>query len=113
MTKRVKLKSKDTAALEEFLPRLRAGLGNNLIEVKLFGSKATGRDEPDSDIDVLVVVKEGDVETEDQVLEIAFEVNLAHEVYISPRVLSRTVLEDPVWKITPFLRAVSKEGIPL
>jgi predicted nucleotidyltransferase len=113
MTKRAKLKSKDRAALEEFLQKVRASLGNNLVEVKLFGSKATGRDQADSDIDVLVVVERGGVETEDQVLDIAFDVNVAHEVYISPRVLSRAVLEDPVWKITPFLRAISKEGIPL
>jgi predicted nucleotidyltransferase len=113
MTRRVKLKSKDAAALEEFLRELRADLRNNLVEVKLFGSKATGRDQPDSDIDVLVVVDQGDVETEDQVLDIAFNVNLKHEVYISPRVIDRSILADPVWSITPFLRAVAKEGIPL
>jgi predicted nucleotidyltransferase len=113
MTRRVRLKSKDTAALEAFLQRLRAVLGNNLIEVKLFGSKATGRDDPDSDIDVLVVVKESGVEVEDQVLDIAFEVNLKHEVYISPRVIDPATLNDPVWKITPFLQAIAKEGISL
>lgn len=111
--KRVKLKSKDAAALEEFLRKLRAALGNNLIEAKLFGSKATGKDEPDSDIDVLVVVKDGNVGTEDRVLDVAFDVNLANEVYISPRVIDRSILNDPVWSITPFLRAISKEGIIL
>jgi hypothetical protein len=40
-----------------------------LIEVKLFGSKATGKDQPDSDIDVLVAVEDGGVEIEDQVLD--------------------------------------------
>jgi uncharacterized protein len=113
MTKRPKLKSKDAAALEEFMQQVRAALGNKLVEAKLFGSEATGRDQPESDIDVLVVVKRRGVETEDQVLDIAFEVNLAHEVYISPRVLTRAVLKDPVWKVTPFLRAISKEGITL
>jgi len=113
MTKRVKLKSKDAAALEEFLRKIRAALGNNLVEAKLFGSKATGKDQPDSDIDVLVVVKDGKIGTEDRVLDIAFDVNLAHEVYISPRVIDRSILDDPVWRITPFLRAISKEGIAL
>ncbi|MBI4610965.1 MAG: hypothetical protein HY726_18390 [Candidatus Rokubacteria bacterium] len=37
---------------------------------------------------------------EDQILDIAFEVNLAHEVYISPRVIGRATLADPVWKMT-------------
>ena len=72
MTRRVKLKSKDAAALEEFLRSLRSALGKNLLEAKLFGSKARGRDQPDSDIDVLVVVNRNGVETEDRVLNIAF-----------------------------------------
>ena len=50
---------------------------------------------------------------EDQVLDIAFDTNLKHEVYISPHVIDRATLADPVWSITPFLRAIAKEGIPL
>ena len=48
------MKSKDAAAIEEFVERVRAILGNNLVEVKLFGSKATGKDKPESDKDVLL-----------------------------------------------------------
>jgi predicted nucleotidyltransferase len=113
MIKRAKLKSKDAAALEEFLKELRAVVGNNLIEAKLFGSKATGRDQPDSDIDVLVVVKKAGAKVEDQVVDIAFNVNLKHDVYISPRVIDRSTLADPVWSITPFLQAIAKDGISL
>ena len=81
--------------------------------MKLFGSKATGRDQPESDIDVLVAVETGGAEVEDEVLDIAFDTNLKHEVYISPRVIDRATLADPVWSITPFLKAIAKEGIPL
>src|SRR5919108_5162568 len=109
MTRLVKLQPKDAAALEEFVERLRAFLGDNLIEVKLFGSKATGKDQPDSDIDVLVAVDKGGVDVEDKVLDVAFETNLKHEVYISPRVIDRATLNDPVWRITPFLKAISEE----
>jgi predicted nucleotidyltransferase len=113
MTRHLKLKSKDVAALEEFLQSLRFALGKNLFEAKLFGSKATGRDQPDSDIDVLVVVNRNGAKTEDRVLDIAFNVNVKHDVYISPRVVDRSILADPVWSITPFLQAISKEGISL
>jgi predicted nucleotidyltransferase len=113
MSGRVKLKSKDAAAIEEFVKQVRAVLGNNLIEVKLFGSKATGKDQQDSDIDVLVAIERNGVEVEDTVLDIAFETNLRHEVYISPRVIDRATLADPVWRLTPFLKAIAKEGIPL
>jgi len=113
MTRCVKLKSKDAAALEEFLRNVRFALGKNLLEAKLFGSKATGKGQLDSDIDVLVVVNQNGVEIEDQVLDIAFSVNLKHDVYISPRVIDRSILADPVWSITPFLQAIAKEGISL
>lgn len=113
MSERLCLKHKDAEALEDFAQKVRAALGEQLLSLKLFGSKATGRATPDSDIDVLVVVREGSVKTEDQVLDIAFEVNLAHEIYISPRVIARATLDDPVWKMTPFLQALAKEGIPL
>jgi predicted nucleotidyltransferase len=113
MIGRVKLRPKDAAAIEEFVERLRKVLGDNVIEVKLFGSKATGKDQPDSDMDVLVAVDKGGVEVEDEVLDIAFETNLKHEVYISPRVIDRATLTDPVWRITPFLRAIAEEGILL
>jgi|SRR5439155_513403 len=111
MTRRVKLKSRNAAALEEFLQGLRSALGKNLLEAKLFGSKATRKDQQDSDIDVLVVVNQNGVEIEDQVLDIAFGVNVKHDVYISPRVIDRSILSDPVWSITPFLQAMAKEGI--
>ena len=107
------MKSKDAAALEGFVDRLRADLGDNLFELSLFGSKATDNDRPDSDIDVLVAVEKGGVEVEDEVLDIAFGINLKHEVYISPRVIDRATLTDPAWSITPFLRAIAKEGVSL
>jgi len=113
MNERVKLQLKDAVALDEFVESLRAFLGDNLIEVKLFGSKATGKDQPDSDIDVLVAVEKGGVDLEDRVLDIAFETNLKHEVYISPRVIDRATLNDPVWRITPSLKAIAEQGIPL
>ena len=113
MNRKPKLTPKDTAVLQDFLSGVRAALGNNLVEVKLFGSKATGKDQQDSDIDVLIVVKKNGVEIEDRVLDIAFDVNLKRDVYMSPRVIARGIFRDPVWSITPFLRAVAKEGVPL
>ena len=71
MSRHVKLKPKDAAAVEEFVERIRSVFGNNVVEVKLFGSKATGKDQPGSDIDVLVAVEKGGVEVEDEVLGIS------------------------------------------
>jgi predicted nucleotidyltransferase len=101
------------AALDEFVRTVRARLGTNLNTLKLFGSRARGNAAPDSDIDVLVVVDANRVGAEDAVIDIAFDVNLAHGVYVSPRVIEQATLEHPVWRITPFVQAMEREGIPL
>jgi predicted nucleotidyltransferase len=108
----LKLNPKDAAALQDFVQKVRAALEGNLLALRLFGSKAQGRDTADSDIDVLVLINEYSLEIEDHVLEIAFDVNLEHEVYISPRVIGQDVLNDPVWKITQFVQEL-ENGVPL
>ncbi len=113
MPEALNLEPKDAAALREFARRVRASLGPDLVTLKLFGSKAKGYASPDSDIDVAVVVRQGASKIWDDVLDVAFKVNLAHDVYISPRVIEQRILEDPVWKITPFLQAVEREGVAL
>lgn len=113
MREELKLETRDAVALGEFVRRIRAILGAELVGLKLFGSKARGDSAPDSDIDVAVVVKEASTRVWDRVLDVAFEVNLAHDVYISPRVIDQSILKDPVWKITPFLQAVEREGVLL
>jgi predicted nucleotidyltransferase len=107
------LSDRDSRALDEFARRVRAALGDNLMSLRLFGSKARGDAAPDSDLDVLVVVAGHRLEAEDAALDIAFDVNLAHDVYISPRVIDRAVFEHPVWRITPFVQALEREGVPL
>ena len=50
---------------------------------------------------------------EDRVIDIAFDVNLEFSVYVSPRVITPGILNDPVWRETPFIRNVAGESIPL
>lgn len=107
------LTDRDARALDEFARTVRACLGPNLVALKLFGSKARGDATPESDLDVVVVVSDRRLEAENSILDLAFDVNLAHDVYISPRVIERAVLEHPVWRITPFLQAIEREGVPL
>ena len=83
--------------------------------MRLFGSEARGEATPESDIDVLVVVQPDAqrVTLEDGVIDLAFDVNLDFGVYISPRVVTPGILNDPVWRETPFIRNVTRESVPL
>jgi uncharacterized protein len=107
------LTPRDLAAVTEFVERVRAQLGETLIELRLFGSKARGDARDGSDIDVAVIVSGDRLAAEDAVIDVAFDVNLAHDVYISPRVILAEVLEHPVWRATHFVRALEREGVPL
>jgi predicted nucleotidyltransferase len=102
-------------ALDRFAAHAREVLGPKLLELRLFGSEARGEAGPDSDLDVLVVVQPDTerVALEDRIIDIAFDVNLEFGLYISPRVVTRGILDDPIWRETPFLKNVVRESIPL
>lgn len=113
MTRLTGLTATDAAALRDFATKVRAALGDRLVALTLYGSKARGDAALRSDIDVLVIVEEETLGLEDQVVHIAFEVNLEHEVFISPLVIGRAAQEHPVWRQTGLLRAVAREGVSL
>jgi len=101
--------------VEEFVRRLRQTLSRNIVDVRLFGSEARGEATSESDIDVLVVVQPDTerVRFEDRIIDIAFDVNLDFGIYISPRVVTPGILNDPVWRETAFIKNVACESISL
>jgi predicted nucleotidyltransferase len=102
-------------ALTAFVTRVRETLPQHVIDIRLFGSEARGDASVDSDIDVLVVVQPDPerVQLEDRIIDIAFDVNLEFGVYVSPRVLTAAILNDPVWRETPFIRTITRESVPV
>jgi len=110
------LTSRRQQAIADFAGRLRAVLGQRLVDLRLFGSVARGDAHPDSDIDILVIVQASDEERsrlERQIVDVAFDVNLQYDFYISPRVLTPALLAHPVWGQTPFLKAIQRESVAL
>ena len=107
--------SNRTRATEEFVRRLRRDLPGHIVDLRLFGSEARGQASPESDIDVLVVVQPDDQLSplETRVVDIAFDVNLAFNVFISPSVITSGILTDPVWRETLFIETVLREGVAL
>lgn len=106
------LAPRDAAAVSEFVERVRARLGARLVGLRLFGSKARGDAHEDSDLDIAVIVDRDRLAAEDAAIDVAFDVNLAHDVYVSPRVILADVLEHPSWRITHFVRALQRDGVP-
>ena len=98
--------------LTELRDRLKAIYGVRLYKMLLFGSYARGEARPDSDIDVLVVLK-GDVNPGLEVANISgllSELSLAHAKVIS------CLFMDEVRYLTrqgPLLRNIRREGVDI
>jgi len=105
------LNSKEKSALTEFKAALEQSLGSQLIELKLFGSKARGDDRPNSDIDVLVIVATDDWRIRDKVYDVATDILLQRDVCISPKVISKKKFEQLCKERTSFMSNVSRDAI--
>ncbi len=99
-------------AASAFVERVRDRLGTSVDDVYLFGSVATGTATPESDVDVLVVVSSAAeyLDIDDQLLEIAYDVQLDHGVRIEVHSLTADELEDRRARGDPFVRTVLEEG---
>lgn len=79
----------------------------------LFGSKVRGDFDEESDLDVLLLVKNSDWHLQDEVALTAFEPMLEHDVVITPLVID---LEHHQWRQryhAPLCRNIQAEGVDL
>ena len=101
------------AALDTFVARLREQYGGRVVRVVLFGSKARGDYDAESDLDVLVVLNGGDWRVRDAVALVAFEPMVEYGVVLTPLVIDAA---DYAWwqeHRAPIYRHISIEGVDL
>jgi predicted nucleotidyltransferase len=89
----------------------RLGTAVELIDFKVYGSKARGEDDESSDLDVFVEVAKLDSKTKDIMSEIAWEVGLENSMVISPLVFSVDETENSALRASPILLNIKEEGI--
>jgi predicted nucleotidyltransferase len=99
----------ESAALKKLKDALVRGF--RLLELRLFGSKARGDSDPESDIDVLIVLENYDWEIEKAVSRLCFDINIEYGVLLVPVLYSRAEYESDLTKVTPFYQNVRKEGV--
>ena len=107
------LTEKDQLALKKFKEAVTKALGNELVELTLFGPKARGDAREDSDIDVLVVTNSGNWRLSDVVCRIVTDILLDDEVDISPKVIGKEDYKRLYEKGYPFMKNVIKDGIAI
>jgi len=109
---RIAVRRKIDDLLTELKQALRQIYGENLCNLYLYGSYATREEEPESDVDVAIVLKQfGDYWVEIQrTSHVISELSLKYSVTISP---VRVQESDWLQEESPFLNNVRKECIPL
>jgi hypothetical protein len=98
---------------EELRRRLQALLGENLLEVRLYGSWARGQAAPDSDVDLAVIVRRVDLETWQRVQEQTARLSLEHDLVLSVNLLSQQEWEELKRLRTVYAQQLEKEGVLL
>lgn len=81
-------------------------------QVILFGSKARGTDDPESDIDLLVLTKRKlDWQEREKLINDLFDIELAHDVVISTLVVPKNEWEQGYWTVLPIKDEIERDGV--
>ncbi len=102
---------RDLALAREYTGRLKKRLGDNLLSVTLFGSRARGTAREGSDFDLIVQVKNRTDETREAVLDVNVEMMDEFEV-----LFMGILYDEEEWSRTrrfPLGWSVDREGISL
>ena len=96
--------------LEQFKSRLRERL--RVHKLILFGSRARGDADPESDLDVVVVLDDDiDASAREYVSDCAWESGFAHGIVVVPVVFTQSEWERGPERHSLFVRAVETEGV--
>jgi predicted nucleotidyltransferase len=106
----------ERTALETFVDRLLDRYGEELLKVVLFGSKARGDFDDESDLDLLVVIKQqedGYRTCWEGIVDIAWEIGLGYGIVISPLVKEDSSYEQMRHHPLLLARNIDRDGIEL
>ncbi len=106
----IPLKQRDRQAIEEAVRLLRSNFP--IDRVILYGSKATGTDTPESDLDLLLLTKASlSWQERDAITEALFDIELAHDVVISTLVIPKSDWVAGRYSVLPIHDEVERYGV--
>ena len=106
------LAEQDRLVIERF-KKLLLERGVPLCSTVLFGSRARGDHDPDSDYDVLVVVVRLDRTIRKTISDCAWEAGFQDCLVIVPLVVTRDEMEHSPLRSSLLMQAIREEGIPV
>ncbi len=106
----MKLLPEEKEWLDSFIREIRRDFPEMLERVTVFGSKARGDANPDSDLDVLVILREnGDLKV--HIRQLGYELALGKDVVPSIAVYTVQEIEQRKEHRSVFVEAVEREGV--
>lgn len=100
-------------ALKHFKTALESLLKDNLVSLRLFGSRARGEGTDESDLDVLVVLRRKNRTICRRIVEEALGVDLVYDTNLALTILSLEEYQQNREYRTPFYLNVERESTPL
>ena len=107
------LPERERTVVEEFVSRVQSLLCNRLSTILLYGSKARGEGDEESDIDILIVAEGLRREDEKELDDIAGDILVNSAILISLIIFDSTDLEWKMGKDSPFVKNVLEDGIKI
>ena len=99
--------------LGHFRDSLQSLLGENLLSLRLFGSRARGEGTEESDLDVLVLMQKKDRDLCRRIVEESLEVDLVYGTNLAPTILTADEYRQNQEYGTPFYRNLERESVSL
>lgn len=101
--------------LNDFIRQVKELLGDRVKKIILYGSYARGDFNNNSDVDIMILTDLNEKEIEDyrdKISDIAFDIELDKEIYISP-IIKNVDKYNARINVIPFYMNVQKEGVEL
>ncbi len=110
----VSLSKREREALRTFVEGAYQSLGENLVRIILFGSKARGQAKRGSDLDLLIILRNRNISAEKRTIERVVETELHYNIYrLSPVIYSVEDYEARKKMGVPFISEVEADGVIL
>lgn len=102
---------KEKKVIEEFKQRVKDKFTDEIVKIIVFGSKARGNAEENSDIDILVITSSDDWQKGDEIREIGYELDEYIDYRLSIQVISKSHINYLKSNDFQFIKNIESEGI--
>lgn len=103
------------ALLNELVNIYKSVYSDEIVKIVLYGSYARGTNQPDSDVDIVAIVKGQRQELQSKLREVwdmSWKLELKYEKIVSPTVIPYDEFEE-YKEALPYYRNIEREGITL